>query len=56
MDSGVEVLLTSIAAKHLDIETLRERGSDQFDFHEVAVWHLRDALEEAYQSGKSRRG
>jgi len=30
-------LLTSIARKHLFIETLEERKSDSLDFHDVSV-------------------
>lgn len=43
--------LARIAAKHLWIETLETRKSDSLDFHEVAVWCLKDALEAAYLAG-----
>ena len=47
----VEQLLTDIAKKHLNIETLETRKSDSLDFHDVAVWCLKDALKSAYEAG-----
>ena len=44
-------LLANIAREHLHIETLAERKSDRLDFHEVAVWSVKAALEAAYQAG-----
>ena len=45
-------LLTEIAKKHLNLETLETRNSDSLDFHDVAVWAIKDALQEAYEAGK----
>jgi len=47
----IEQLLTQIAQQHLHIETLETRKSDSLDFHDVAVWCLRDALEAAFNAG-----
>jgi hypothetical protein len=47
-----ETTLTTIAQSTLGIETLETRRSDQLDFHEVAVWSLREALEAAYEAGR----
>ena len=47
----IDQLLTDIAKKHLNIETLETRNSDSLDFHDVAVWSLKDALQEAYEAG-----
>ncbi len=47
----IEQLLTQIAQQHLDIETLERRWSDSLDFHDVAVWSIKAALEAAYQAG-----
>ena len=47
----IDSLITLIAKKHLDIETLETRKSDRLDFHEIAVWSLRDALEAAFKAG-----
>jgi hypothetical protein len=41
-----------IAREVLGVETLETRNSDQLDFHEMAVWEIRDALEAAYNEGK----
>ena len=40
-------LLTEIAKKHLSLETLETRNSDSLDFHDMAVWAIKDALQEA---------
>ena len=47
----IEQLLTQIAREHLSIETLETRRSDGLDFHDVAVWCVRDALEAAFNAG-----
>jgi hypothetical protein len=47
----IDTLLTLIAQKHLGIETLETRKSDRLDFHDTAVWCLRDALEAAFNAG-----
>jgi hypothetical protein len=47
----IEQLLTQIAHEHLSIETLETRRSDSLDFHDVAVWCVRDALEAAFNAG-----
>lgn len=49
--SKLEQLLTQIAQNKLGIETLETRKSDSLDFHDVAVWCLRDALEAAFNAG-----
>ena len=49
--SKLEQLLTQIAQNKLGIETLETRKSDRLDFHDVAVWCLRDALEAAFNAG-----
>ena len=46
-----ETILTLIAQKHLGIQTLGTRKSDSLDFHDVAVWCIRDALEAAFEAG-----
>ena len=48
-----EALLLEIATKHFhSIETLETRSSDRLDFHDVAVWTIRAALEDAYEAGR----
>ncbi len=47
-----DALLLEIATKHFHrIETLETQNSDRLDFHEVAVWAIRAALEAAYAAG-----
>ncbi len=46
--------LTEIARRHLGLQTLAARNSDSLDFHEVAVWSLRAALEAAFELGRAR--
>jgi hypothetical protein len=43
--------LQRIARDVLKIKTLDTRLSDSLDFHEVAVWSVRDALEQAFAAG-----
>jgi hypothetical protein len=47
----IDTLFTLIAQKHLRIDTLETRKSDSLDFHDVAVWSIRDALEAAFKAG-----
>ncbi len=49
--SKLEQLLTQIAQSKLGIETLETRRSDSLDFHDVAAWGLREALEAAFNAG-----
>jgi len=51
----IDQLLTEIAKKHLSLETLETRNSDILDFHDVAVWAIKDALQEAYEAGLSAK-
>ncbi|MFM1907369.1 MAG: hypothetical protein RLZZ591_1046 [Pseudomonadota bacterium] len=44
-------LLAQIAKEHLFIETLETQHSDRSDFHDVAVWAIKSALEAAYAAG-----
>ena len=46
-DSEIDNLITQIAKKHLDIETLETRNSDGDDFYDIAVWSIKAALLEA---------
>ena len=44
-------MLEGVAKRALEIPTLKERGSDSLDFHEVSVWSLLEALRLAYAAG-----
>ncbi|WP_114965596.1 DUF6900 domain-containing protein [Alkalilacustris brevis] len=45
-------LLLEIARRQFHLETLETRNWDRLDFHDVAVWALRAALEEAFEAGR----
>ena len=45
------MLFESIARKRTDIRTLRTRGRDSLDFHDVSVWALLDMMQSAYDAG-----
>ncbi|MGB6055736.1 MAG: hypothetical protein WBG17_10920 [Burkholderiaceae bacterium] len=47
----IETLLPPIAQKYLGIDTLQTRHADSLDFHDTAVWCIRDALEAAFKAG-----
>lgn len=51
MSTTIDQIFALIAQKHLFIETLETRHSDRLDFHDVAVWNVRDALEAAFKAG-----
>lgn len=44
-------VLLEIAKRHLHLETLETRHSDDLDFSDQAVWGLKAALEEAFTAG-----
>ena len=44
--------LLEIAQRQFRIETLETRNWDPLDFHDVAVWAIRAALEEAFEAGR----
>jgi len=47
----IDRVLEDIAKVHLRVPTLETRKSDSLDFHNLAVWQLRAALDAAYQAG-----
>jgi len=44
-------ILTSIARRVLNLDTLETRKSDSLDFHELSVWQIKEALEAAFKAG-----
>lgn len=48
-------ILHDIATKVLGLETLETRKSDSLDFHDLAVWQIREALEAAYAAGRASK-
>ena len=47
--------LANIAATILNLETLDTRKRDSLDFHELAVWQVKKALEAAYTAGRDAK-
>jgi hypothetical protein len=45
------VLFERIARERADIRTLRTRGRDSLDFHDVSVWALLEVMQSAYDAG-----
>lgn len=43
--------LEQIAREHLGLDTLDTRNADGLDFHEHAVWCIKDALAAAFAAG-----
>lgn len=48
----MQKILTQIAKEKLSLETLDTRKSDSLDFHDLAVWNIKEALEAAFHAGK----
>ena len=42
-------------AKSIGVDTLETRRMDSLDFHSLAVWSIKDALEAAYEAGRADR-
>ncbi|CAA7615738.1 hypothetical protein [Magnetospirillum sp. UT-4] len=47
--------LAEIATKLLDLETMATRNSDRLDFHNLAIWQIKAALEAAYAAGQEAK-
>ena len=42
-----------IAKEILGLETLETRNMDGLDFHDLAVWEIRNALHAAFEAGRA---
>jgi hypothetical protein len=49
----IETTLAKIAKEQMQIETLETRKHDALDFHTVAVWEAKSALQAAYDAGRA---
>ena len=45
-----DAVIREIAQRQFRLETLETRNRDRLDFHDVAVWALRAALQEAFEA------
>ena len=52
LDAARDALILEIAQRRFFIETLETRNRDRLDFHDVAVWAIRYALEEVFEAGR----
>lgn len=52
---GAQALINAIAGTLLGVETLESRNHDGLDFHDLAVWNIKAALEAAYKAGLEDR-
>lgn len=44
--------ILEIAYQHLGMQSLETANNDGLDFHDLAVWNIRSALEAAYKAGQ----
>lgn len=44
-------IITGIAQKNFRVDTLETQNSDSLDFHDVAVWQIKEALTDAFLAG-----
>jgi hypothetical protein len=51
-DPELFLCFEQIAQDHLAIDTLRTRGRDDLDFHDISVWALLDMMQAAYNAGQ----
>ncbi len=47
-----DAAVNEIAQRILNIDTLQTRKSDSLDFHDCAVWNIKEALEAAFEAGR----
>jgi hypothetical protein len=45
-------VLAAIAHRCLSVRTLETQRADSLDFHDIAVWNLKAALEAAFEAGR----
>jgi len=52
MSNARDTTINRIAREAMGIRTLATQSSDAEDFHDVAVWTVKAALERAYEAGR----
>lgn len=55
-DAAAEQAIAEIARRIPHLDTLETRNSDALDFHDLAVWSIREALVAAYNAGRTAGG
>jgi|LakMenEpi03Aug12_release.lakeMendotaPanAssembly.Ray.scaffolds.fasta_scaffold19238_11 hypothetical protein len=51
MSKHPDEIVKDIAKEHLGLETLEAQGLDRLDFHDLSVWQIKKALQEAFYAG-----
>ncbi len=49
--SCIEIIVKEIAHDEFGIDTLETQNSDSLDFHNISVWQIKSALENAFKTG-----
>lgn len=44
--------MAQILRDQLDIDNPNPQGRDSLDFHELSIWQIKEALEEAFRLGR----
>lgn len=52
MPTERDTTINRIAEEALGLETLETRKMDGLDFHDLSVWSIKEALEQAYEAGR----
>lgn len=52
-DATAEQTVAEIARRILHLDTIETRNSDALDFHELAVWQIKEALAAAFAAGQA---
>jgi len=52
MSISKEQIMKEIVENAMELPTIETRGSDELDFHDVAIWRIKEALHLAYEAGK----
>ncbi|MFU8829155.1 MAG: DUF6900 domain-containing protein [Phycisphaerales bacterium] len=52
MSTARDTTISRIAREALGLDTIDTRIADSLDFHDLAAWSIKDALERAYEAGR----
>jgi hypothetical protein len=52
-DTAAEQAVTEVARRLLRLDTVETRNADALDFHELAVWQIKEALAAAFAAGQA---
>jgi len=52
-DTSAEQTTAEIARRVLHLDTIETQNSDSLDFHEIAIWQIKEALTAAFAAGQA---